>query len=75
MGPGSAPATLTFGWRWNRDGEPDPFAAVAMTLRFDGTSGTARLRYTIEHLSAETGAHDYTVAVEAERCRFGDRRW
>ena len=74
LGPGRAPAT-TLGWRWKRDGEPDPFAVVMVALRFDGTTATARLRYAIRHLSAETGPQDYTVAMEAEPCRFGGWRW
>ena len=75
LGPGRKPAAMTFTWRWNRNGEAEPFAEVEMALRFEGTAGTARLRYAIQHRSAATGFQDYTVALEAAPCRFGGWRW
>lgn len=75
LGPGREPAALALGWRWSKDGTAEPFAAASMALRFDGAHGTARLCYSIRHLSAETGPQDYTVALEAEPCRFGGWRW
>ena len=75
LGPDRAPAALTHSWRWNKDGEAEPFAVASMALRFEGTHSTARLCYSIRHLSAETGPQDYTVALETEPCRFGGWRW
>ena len=75
LGPGRALAFPALQWIWTKDDEPEPFAAAEVALRFDGTAGTARLRYSIRHLSAETGPQAYAVAMEATPCRFGGWRW
>jgi hypothetical protein len=69
---------LTLGWhasRWARSGESEPWAEIEMRLELRAHSGTAWLRYDIDHATRPTGPQHYAVSMVTTPCRFGGQRW
>jgi hypothetical protein len=69
---------LTLGWhtwRWSRSGESEPWAEVEMRLELRANSGTAWLRYDIDHATRPTGPQSYSISMVTTPCPFGGVRW
>lgn len=62
-------------WQWTRTGKSDPWALVEFRLELRTDTGTAWLRYDIEHATHPTGPQHYSVSMVATPCRFGGQRW
>src|ERR1700760_2646340 len=62
-------------WQWTRYGEDEPWAEVEIRLELRSRSGTAWLRYDVDHFSRPTGPQEYPVSLETTPCRFGGLRW
>jgi hypothetical protein len=60
-------------WQWSHEGEP--WAVVEFRLELRDSSGTAWLRYDIDHDSRSTGPQEYAVSLVTTPCRFGGVRW
>lgn len=64
-----------FSWQWSRRGEPWCEVEMTLTVRAGADVASLRLRYDIEHHSAETGAQDYALTLVTTRLHFGGARW
>src|SRR5271165_1227048 len=62
-------------WQSTRNGDDEPWAVVEYQLELRADSGTARLRYDVDHVSHRTGPQKQTVSMVTTPCRFGGLRW
>ncbi len=53
----------------------EPWAMIEVQLELRADSGTAWLRYDLDHATRPTGPQHYPVSMVATPCRFGGQRW
>ena len=62
-------------WHWTLSGDDAPWASVECRLELRARTGTAWLRYDVDHFSHRTGPQEYPVSMVTTPCRFGGLRW